>query len=43
MTIDPKRGLVYVYMVQHAGYPNADEAKNIQPTFQKTALEKFGK
>jgi CubicO group peptidase (beta-lactamase class C family) len=43
MRVDSKRQLVTVYMVQHAGYPNQDEAKEIQPTFQRAAEEKFAK
>lgn len=41
MEIDPAHGLVFVYMVQHAGYANSD-GKEIQPAFQKAAVEKFG-
>jgi CubicO group peptidase (beta-lactamase class C family) len=40
MTIDPKRGLVYVYMVQHAGFPG--EGGKAQGTFRKAAEESFG-
>ncbi|MDB6034965.1 MAG: estB 2 [Verrucomicrobiales bacterium] len=36
MGIDPKRGLVTVFMVQHAGYPGTNGAK-IQPAFLKAA------
>lgn len=43
MSIDAKRGLVLVFMVQHAGYANGDEGKQILPTFQKTAFEKYSK
>jgi CubicO group peptidase (beta-lactamase class C family) len=43
MTVDRKQGLVFVYMIQHAGFPNGDEAKNIRPTFVKTAVAKWGK
>ncbi len=42
MTIDPQRGLVLVFLVQHAGYPGSD-GKNILPAFEKAAQEKFGK
>ncbi|MEZ6056015.1 MAG: serine hydrolase domain-containing protein [Planctomycetaceae bacterium] len=41
MTIDKDRGLVLVYLVQHAGYANAD-GKEIQPTFNKAAHDRFG-
>jgi len=41
MWIDPSRGLVTVYMVQHAGYPGKDGPR-IQPTFQKAAETAFG-
>lgn len=41
MWIDPAKGLVYVYMVQHAGYPNSDGGK-ILPAFRKAATEAFG-
>jgi CubicO group peptidase (beta-lactamase class C family) len=39
--VDPAKGLVLVYMVQAAGYPNKDGNK-ILPTFRKTAVELFG-
>ena len=42
MHIDPARGLIFVYMVQHAGYANK-EGKEISPAFEKAAAEKFGK
>ncbi len=42
MTIDRKAGLIFVYMVQHAGYANAD-GNEIQPAFQKAARARFGK
>jgi CubicO group peptidase (beta-lactamase class C family) len=41
MTIDPKPGLILVWMVQHAGFPN-DGGKS-QEAFRKVALEQFGK
>jgi CubicO group peptidase (beta-lactamase class C family) len=40
MTIDPRRGLITVFMVQHAGFPK-DGAKS-HGAFQKAALERFG-
>lgn len=41
MAIDTKRGLVYVFMVQHAGFAgNAGQSKD---AFWKAAGEKFGK
>jgi CubicO group peptidase (beta-lactamase class C family) len=40
MTIDSKRGLITVFMVQHAGFPN-DGGKS-QGAFQKAAAERFG-
>ena len=40
MTVDTKRGLVYVYMVQHAGFPG-DGGKS-QGAFRKAAEEKYG-
>lgn len=42
MHIYPQQGLVTVFMVQNAGWRN-DEGKKILPTFQKAALETFGK
>jgi CubicO group peptidase (beta-lactamase class C family) len=36
LSIDPARGMVTVYMVQHAGYPGKDGPR-IQPAFQKAA------
>jgi CubicO group peptidase (beta-lactamase class C family) len=41
MTIDVKRGLVMVYMVQHAGFPG--EGGRSRAAFHKAALEQFGK
>jgi hypothetical protein len=41
MTIDPKRGLILVFMVQHAGFPK-DGGKS-QGAFQRTARERFGR
>ncbi len=41
MTIDRKRGLILVFLVQHAGFPK-DGGKS-QDAFRKTALERFGK
>jgi len=40
--IEPERGLVMVYMVQHAGYPGNDGGK-ILPDFRKAAMDAFGK
>ena len=40
MTIDAKRGLITIWMVQHAGFPG-DGGKS-QDAFQKAALERFG-
>jgi CubicO group peptidase (beta-lactamase class C family) len=41
MTIDPKRGLITVFLVQHAGFPkNGNQA---QGAFRKAAEERFGK
>jgi CubicO group peptidase (beta-lactamase class C family) len=42
MSIDPDRGLITVFMVQHAGYPGTDGNK-IQPAFTKAAFDAFGK
>ena len=41
MTIDKKNGLVLVYLVQHSGYANTNGGE-IQPTFNKAAIERFG-
>jgi CubicO group peptidase (beta-lactamase class C family) len=40
MSIDSKRGLITVFMVQHAGFP-ADGGKS-HGVFQKTAMDLFG-
>lgn len=40
MTIDPKRGLIFVWMVQHAGFPG--EGGKSQAAFRKAAEERFG-
>ena len=42
MQVDPKRRLVLVFLVQHAGYPGKD-GDRIYPTFEKAAREQFGK
>jgi CubicO group peptidase (beta-lactamase class C family) len=42
MGLDPERGLITVFMVQHAGYPGTDGGK-IHPAFTKAAVEAFGK
>lgn len=36
LSIDPKRGLITIFMVQHAGWRN-ESGKQIQPAFQKAA------
>jgi CubicO group peptidase (beta-lactamase class C family) len=41
MSVDPKSGLILVFMVQHAGFPK-DGNKSLG-AFQKAAEEKFGK
>ena len=40
MTVDPKRGLVYVYMVQHAGFPG--NGGQSQGAFRKAAETQYG-
>jgi hypothetical protein len=40
MTIDPKRGLITVWMVQHAGY--SGDGDNSRAAFQTAAEERFG-
>jgi CubicO group peptidase (beta-lactamase class C family) len=40
MTIDPKRGLITIWMVQHAGFPG--DGDKAQGAFRKAALERFG-
>jgi CubicO group peptidase (beta-lactamase class C family) len=40
MTIDSKRGLIAVFMVQHAGF--AKDGKNSLDVFRKAAEERFG-
>ncbi len=42
MGIDPTRGLVTVFLVQHAGYPGPDGGK-IHPAFLKAAQEAFAR
>jgi CubicO group peptidase (beta-lactamase class C family) len=42
MWIDPPRGLITVYMVQHAGYPGKDGPR-VQPAFQRAAETAFAK
>ncbi len=40
MTIDPKRGLITIFLVQHAGFPG--DGKNSQAAFRQAAIEQFG-
>ena len=40
MSIDPKRGLIYVWMVQHAGFPG--DGNKSQGAFRKAAEAEFG-
>ena len=40
MTVDSKRGLVYVFMVQHAGFPG--NGGQSQSAFRKAAEDKYG-
>jgi hypothetical protein len=40
MTLDRKRGLILIYMVQHAGFPG-DGGKSLD-AFKQAALEAFG-
>lgn len=42
MSIDSKRGIITLFMVQNAGWRN-DEGKKIHPTFHKTAMDAFGR
>ena len=42
MRIDPERGLITVYMVQHAGYPGTDGGK-VRAAFEKAAVDAFAK
>lgn len=41
MSIDPARGLVFVWLVQHSGFPG--EGSKAQGAFRKAAEEQFGK
>ena len=41
MTIDPKHGMVTVFMVQHAGFPG--DGGQSHGAFRKAAEERFGK
>ncbi len=43
MTIDPAKGIVMVFMVQHTGGWRTDDGKKILPTFQKAAADRFAK
>ncbi len=40
MTVDPKRGLVFVYLVQHAGFPG--DGGKAQGTARRAAEAKYG-
>ena len=39
--IDTKTGLIYVWLVQHAGFPG--EGAKAQETFRRAAMTAFGK
>jgi hypothetical protein len=41
MTIDTNRGLITLFLVQHAGLPKDGDKSH--GTFQKAVLERFGK
>jgi len=41
MTIDRDRGLILIYLVQHAGYPN--DGGRAQTVFHEAAIARFGK
>lgn len=41
MNIDPQRGLITIFMVQHAGFPG--DGKDSGGAFKKAAMERFGK
>jgi CubicO group peptidase (beta-lactamase class C family) len=41
MTIDPARGLITVFMVQHAGFPR--DGNRSQAAFEQAALARFGR
>ena len=41
MTIDTRRGLVYVFLVQHAGFPG--EGGKAFSIFKQAAEERFGR
>jgi CubicO group peptidase (beta-lactamase class C family) len=41
MNIDPRRGLITIWMVQHAGFPG--EGGKAQGEFRKAAEERFGR
>jgi CubicO group peptidase (beta-lactamase class C family) len=41
-SVDPKMGLVLVFMVQNAGWRN-DNGKKILPAFTQAAIDRFGK
>lgn len=43
MSIDPAKGIVTVFMVQHTGGWRTDDGKKILPAFQKAAAERFAK
>ena len=41
MSIDPQRGLILIWMVQHADYAKPDGPR-VLPTFTETAIGLFG-
>jgi CubicO group peptidase (beta-lactamase class C family) len=43
MTIDPAKGIVMVFMVQHTGGWRTDDGKKILPAFQAAAAARFAK
>jgi CubicO group peptidase (beta-lactamase class C family) len=42
MTIDPQRGLITIFLVQHAGFPG-EVGKQVHPAFVNAAVAAFGK
>ncbi|MBS0265777.1 MAG: beta-lactamase family protein [Planctomycetes bacterium] len=42
MTVDTQRGLIFIYLVQHAGYAGTNGAQ-IYPAFVDAAVQAFGK
>ena len=43
LQIDPQRGLITIFMMQHAGFPDPTAKKKILPAFHQAAVKAFAR